>query len=459
MTLLPWAVILVLVALNALYVAAEFSAVAVQRSQLVRLSRSGSRRAAGLLAVVKDGVELDRYIAACQIGITLTSLVAGAYAQATVAQELAPLLAGAFALDREVAISTAAVLVLVTLTALQVVLGELVPKSLALQFPERTGLATYVPMRWSVSLYRPFIRLFNGNAALLLKPLGIVPGGHVHVHSPFEIQLLLNESRRGGTLSPEAHARLERGLHLSSRTVRQLMVPRGELVAIEASTPMPEILRLVLESPYTRLPVYRKALDDLIGTVNTKDVVALYASRGDIPPLEQLLRPIPFVPENLRADRLVRFLQERKSSKAIVVDEFGGVQGIVSIEDVLGELFGDIGDELKVFEPITEPLADGRVRLPGSMSLEEAEPWIGTRWEGSALTVSGHIVSRLGRLPQEGEHIDIDGVSLTVLDMTPTTVGRVLVHEARSSSTPARPDQTALTRLESIYPAKTDRTG
>jgi magnesium and cobalt exporter, CNNM family len=280
----------------------------------------------------------------------------------------------------------------------------------------------------------------------------------VHVHSPVEIQLLLAESRKGGTLSPEATARLERGLLLSTRTVRQLMVPRGELVAIEAATPAEEILRAVLESPYSRLPVYRKDLDHLIGTVSTKDVVALYASRGDIPPLEQLLRPIPFVPENLRADRLVRFLQERRSSKAIVVDEFGGVQGIVSIEDVLGELFGDIGDELKASDVITEPLADGRVRLPGSMSLEEAEPWLGTRWQGNSATVGGHIVNRLGRLPQAGEHIEVDGVNLTILDMTPTTVGRVLVHDTRHSSQPARSESQLPRGLESI-PIKSERTG
>jgi len=457
-TLLPWIVLGALTAMMSLYVAAEFSAVAVQRSQLVRLARAGSRRASSLLAVLKDGVSLDRYIAACQIGITLSTLVAGAYAQATVAHDLAPMLVSLFGLEPEVALSTSAVIVLLALTALQVVLGELVPKSLALQFPERTALATYLPMRWSVSLYRGFIKLLNGNAALLLKPFGIEPGGHVHVHSPVEIQLLLNESRKGGTLSPEAHARLERGLLLSTRTVRQLMVPRGELVAIEASMPADDILRFVLESPYSRLPVYRKDLDHLIGTVSTKDVVALYASRGDIPPLEQLLRPIPFVPENLRADRLVRFLQERKSSKAIVVDEFGGVQGIVSIEDVLGELFGDIGDELKAPDAITEPLADGRVRLPGSMSLEEAEPWLGVRWDGHASTVGGHIVSRLGRLPAEGEHIEIDGVNLTVLDMTPTTVGRVLVHESRHSSSPARADSLTPHRAESLMP-KSDRTG
>src|SRR5688572_17648989 len=440
-----------------LYVAAEFSAVAVQRSQLVRLARAGSRRASSLLAVLKDGVALDRYIAACQIGITLSSLVAGAYAQATVAHDLAPMLVALFGLEAEAALSTSAVIVLLALTALQVVLGELVPKSLALPFPERTALAPYLPMRWSVSLYRGFIKLLNGNAALLLKPFGIEPGGHVHVHSPVEIQLLLNESRKGGTLSPEAHARLERGLLLSTRTVRQLMVPRGELVAIEASTPAEEILRAVLESPYSRLPVYRKDLDHLIGTVSTKDVVALYASRGDIPPLEQLLRPIPFVPENLRADRLVRFLQERKSSKAIVVDEFGGVQGIVSIEDVLGELFGDIGDELKAPDAITEPLADGRVRLPGSMSLEEAEPWLGTRWQGNSTTVGGHIVNRLGRLPQAGEHIEVDGVNLTILDMTPTTVGRVLVHDSRHSSQPARPESQLPRGLESVT-VKSERT-
>ncbi len=431
MALKPWLVIGLLVAINALYVAAEFSAVAVRKSELAPLALGGHRRAERLLALLEDGAQLDRYIAACQIGITLSSLIAGAYGQATIGLQLGPWLAAAFGLEADAAQSTAFVVVLLILTTLQVVLGELVPKSLALQFPERTALATFLPARWSVSLYRGFIWLLNGSGFLLLKPFGIRPGGHQHVHSPDEIQFLLAESRRGGALSPEAHRRLERGLRLSGRTVRQLMTPRSELHAIEVTTPAAEIMEKILASPYSRMPIYQGSLDQVLGAVNTKDVATAFVMRGEIPKLSEIVRPIPFVPESLGAHRLVRMLQEQQSSKAIVTDEYGGVQGIVSLEDVLIQLFGDVGDELKQPEPDPEPLADGTVRLPGDMGLDDAEPWLGVRWEGPSTTLGGHIVARLGRLPSPGERLEIEGVDVTVTEMTPTAVRWVVVQPRR----------------------------
>jgi putative hemolysin len=436
MTLFAFFVILVLVAVNALYVAAEFSAVAVQKSQLAGSASAGSRRAAGLLEVLEDGAQLDRYIAACQIGITLSSLVAGAFGQATIGTALASRLVASFGVSTSAAHSWAFLSVLIVLTVLQVVLGELVPKSLALQFPEATALLTYLPTRWSAWLYRPFIWLLNGSGFLFLKPFGITAGGHQHVHSPDEIQLLLKESRKGGALSPETFKRLERGLLLSTKKVRQMMTPRSEIYAIEVSTPPEEVLERLLLSPYSRVPIYRDSLDQVLGAVNIKDVASFLAIRGKMPSLEAVLRPMPFVPESLRAHRFVRLLQEKQSSKAIVVDEFGGIQGIISIEDVLTQLFGDIGDELKDIEPGIETLADGSVRLPGSMSLDEAERWLGTRWEGSASTVGGHIIAHLRRLPVQGESLEIDGVFVTVIDMGATAVRFVVVKPKERLSSP-----------------------
>lgn len=436
MTLFPWFVLFVLTAVTALYVAAEFAAVASSKTEVLALANKGNRRAEKLLAVLSDGQELDRYIAACQIGITITSLGAGAYAQATLALDLAPLLGQRFELTPPVALSSAAIVVLVLLTAVQVVLAELVPKSFALQFPERTALLTYLPTSISVTIYRysGFIRLLNGSGFILLKPFGVEPGGHRHVHSKAEIELLLAASHKGGEISPEAHQRLRRGLRLSTRTVRQLMVPRSEISAIEASTPPAEILDRILNSPYSRLPVYEGSLDQIVGTVSSKDLVSLYAESGVVPSLESLLRPIPFVPESLRADRLIQFLQEQRTSKAVVVNEFGGVQGIVSIEDVLGELLGDIGDELKDVEPEVFLEKDGSVQLPGGTPLQEAERWFGKPWEGTAATIGGHIVQKLGRLPQQGEELELNGARVIIVEMGPTTVRAISVR-------PPAPDQ------------------
>jgi CBS domain containing-hemolysin-like protein len=213
------------------------------------------------------------------------------------------------------------------------------------------------------------------------------------------------------------------------------MVPRQELYAIEASIPRAELLSRVLASPYSRIPIYRGTLDDIIGVVSTKDVVGLYAARGEVPPLEQLLRRIPFVPEHLRADRFIRTLTEKRSSKAIVVDEFGGVQGIISIEDILAELLGDIGDELKPADSGVQLLSDGSMLLPGSMGLGEAENWLGRRWEGQAATLGGHIVMRLGRMPVEGEELVIDGVCVRVVEMSPNAIRLIRVQPTSASST------------------------
>jgi CBS domain containing-hemolysin-like protein len=422
MTLSDALVLALLIAVNALGVAAEFAAVASQRSQIAALAQQGNARAAGLLSILGDGSALERYIAACQIGITLSSLIAGAYAQATFAGELSPWLERSLGLESSSAQSAGFLLVLLGLTVLQVLFGELVPKSLALQYPERTALATYLPMRWFMSLYRGFIWLLNGSGFLLLKPFGVLPGGQQHVHSPEELAILFSQSRRGGTLSAEAHRRLERGLHLSARTVREMMTPRSELYAVEVSTSTDELLQKVIRSPYSRLPVYRDSLDHILGAISTKDVVARFAASGSLPPIEQLLRPLPFVPGALRSHRFIRFLQEKHSSKAMVVDEHGGVQGIISIKDVLWELFGEIGDELAEPEAAVEALPDGSVRLPGSLRRGEVERWLRTRWEGPATTVGGHIIAALGRMPVEGEQVEIDGVQVTITDMSPTTV-------------------------------------
>jgi len=424
---LAWLVVIAMVGANALYVAAEFALVAVPRRLVAQRARDGSTRAQELKALLDDGVARDRAVAACQVGITLSSLLVGAWGQATLGVALAGFLQGQ-GLDAASAISAAAVAVLIGLTVAQVVLGELLPKSIALQFPLETALWVVMPLRLSTTLFRPLISVLNGSALLMLRPFGIAPGGHEHVHTSAEIELLLGESQRAGVLSPEAHRQLQRGLSLSKRTARQLMVPRVDMLAVEVTTPIAEVLKELLASPYSRLPVYEGTLDQILGTVSAKDITALYARQQPIPPLRQLLRPIPFVPDLLPAEKLIRVMQDEKSSKAIVVDEFGGVQGIISVEDVLGELFGDIADELKEYDGTdVEQLPDGRMKLLGSMPLIDAEPFLGVRWAGEAATLGGHITGLLGRLPAAGERFVIDGVEVTIVERTPSAIKAVAI--------------------------------
>lgn len=338
-----WAVILLLILINALYVAGEFAAVGVRRSRIRELADDGNWFARMLLPVVDDAQQLDRYVGVSQIGITLSSLVLGAVAQATIAVALAPTVASTFGLDPEAAASTTAVAVLLTLTVAQVVVGELVPKSLALQFPTQVALATVLPMRWSLAAFRPFLALVNGSATALLRLFGMGGGGHRHIHSPEEIEMLLVESRDGGLLEPDEQQRLHRALRLGVRSARDLMVPLAQLTMLRADTPWPEVVRVVAASPYSRLPVYRDTPDNILGTLRVKDLLRQFVLEGEPPELPALTRPLVRIPATLAADRIIALLRERRAHQAIVVDEHNAPLGLITIQDVLAEFLGGGG--------------------------------------------------------------------------------------------------------------------
>jgi len=342
--LVTWAVIVLLILVNALYVAAEFAAVGVRRSRIRRLAEDGNPLARRLQVFIEDPHGLDNYIAACQIGITLSSLVLGAYGQATLSGPLTPRLVG-LGVDPGSAQPTAAVVILLGLTITQMILGELVPKSLALQYPTRAALGTVLPMQWSLRVFRPFIVLLNGSGGLLLRLAGLRNAGHRHIHSPEEIALLIAESRDGGLLEPEEQVRLHRALSLGLRTAKQLMVPRERLAAVRADMPFEQLVQEMAASPYTRLPVYRSSLDDIIGFVRTKMVVLHYVRLRNQGSIENVLQPISFVDESMPADRLLAFLRQRRSHQAIVRDATGRVTGLVTLADVLADLLGRTPDE------------------------------------------------------------------------------------------------------------------
>jgi putative hemolysin len=344
--LLAGAVIVLLILLTALYVAAEFAAVGARRSRLRRLAEDGNALAARILPVVEDSRELDRYIAVSQIGITLSSLILGAYGQATMAPRLSPLLER-FGFDPPSAETTAAALVLVVLTILAMIIGELVPKSIALQDPTRTALFTVLPMQWSLRLFSKSIGFLNGSGVLLLKLFGVPATGHRHVHSPEEIELLIAESRDGGLLEPVEQVRLHRALRLGLRTARQLMVPRERLAMIDAAMPFDDVVRLVAASPYSRLPVYRGSAENVLGILHTRDL-AIRSVQPDPPAsVTPLLRPIVRVMDTLPVDRLLAFMREKRSHQALVTNDASGIVGLITLEDVLSELLGGVGDELK----------------------------------------------------------------------------------------------------------------
>lgn len=430
MSALTWTVIVALILVNALYVAAEFAAVSARRSRVRQLADGGSRRARLLMPILDDARRLDRYVAACQIGITLSSLVLGAFGQATLAKDLVPLFAGFGGMQEAAAQSTAAIVVLVGLTVLQVVFGELVPKSLALQFSTQTALNTITPMRWSLVFFAGAIKVLNGSGLAILRWLRVPQGGHRHIHSPDEIELLIAESRDGGLLEADEHLRLQAALRLASRTAGELMVPRRYVMAVDIHEPLDSLLDRIAGSPYTRVPVCDGSLDNIVGVVHTKDLITRHLESGGVTALAEVMRPAVFVPEHLTADRLLAVLREQRRHQAIVIDEYGGVEGLVTLEDVLSGLLGGVGDEFKLGQPEPERLPDGRIRLPGLMGLDGGERWTGARWQGEAATIGGLVTELLGRIPTLGDRATIDGATIEIERMDGHAVVSVLVTPA-----------------------------
>jgi len=409
----PLLVVFLLLLFSALYVAAEFSAVSVRRARVRQRAEQGNALAARLLHVLEDPRRLDRYISASQVGITITSLAVGAFAQATLAVGLIPVVRSLAGLSLAAAASVSTVLVLLVLTGMQMVLAELVPKYLALAKPTQVALFTVLPMKWSLVAFSPFLTFLNGSAVLVLRLFGIAEPASRHIHSPEEIDLLFVESREGGLLEPDEQRRLRRALQLGILRARHLMVPRNQIAALEVSTPLEEVIRIVAESPYTRLPVYRGDVDDVVGVLHTRDLF-VRALTGRIDSIEPLLRPILQVPESVTADQLLARMREGHTHQAVLLDEFGGVSGLVTLDDVLTEVMGEVGDELKGDEPGPEKLDDGRVRLPGWLRLDEAVPWIGAYLEGESDTLGGRVTEELGHVPAVGERVEIEGIAFEV---------------------------------------------
>lgn len=427
----PFAVpiVLLLILANALYVAAEFASVGVRRGQLHEAAKT-SRTARRMLLILEDPVRLDRYIATCQIGITLTSLVLGAYGQIAFTPSLATALSALLGWGYAVSLAASAALVLVVLTVLQVVIGELVPKSLALQFPLRTALLTNLPTMWSMTLFRPFSALLNGSALGILRMLRLPAGSHHHVHSPEELELLVAESRDGGLLEDEEHRMLAGALRLRQRPAHQLMVPRPQVLALSVDTPVEAALAKVMEAPYTRIPVYADDPANIIGILHTKDLTQRAFTGPRAQHTRELVRPVVVVPDSLPGDQVLVRLREARSQMAVVVDEHGTAVGILTFDDVLAEMLGSTTLRAPRAYLTPERLPDGRVRLPGLLPITRAPAWLSAPAESEAHTVAGLVLEGLGRIPDPGDALGVGGVRLVVERMTGRRIDTVLVEGA-----------------------------
>jgi len=391
--------ILVMVGFNALYVAAEFATVGSRRSRVQESAESGSGPATGLLRILQDPKRLDNYVAACQIGITLSSLVAGAYGQA----QLIPLFEDQFG---GASPTIAVIVVLLFITTLQVVLGELLPKTVALRYPEALAIATLTPMRISQWLLRPLVSIFNGSAFAIMKRLGLhVDHSHSHVHSPTELAGLYRESAAGGLIDSSEREMLAGALAVTNRVVREIMTPRRRLLTVEASTAIADALAELSASPYSRFPVTEDG-EEIVGLVTLRDLF-LANEQGTAATVADVAEEPMVVSENFEVPPLMNVFSQQGIHVAIVVNEFGSVSGIVTREDAIEEVLGEFSDEFDI-EPDPITISGSTVSVRGDVlskilneRFELAVP------DDQVDTVGGYVWHHLGRLPVVGDTVPL----------------------------------------------------
>jgi CBS domain containing-hemolysin-like protein len=399
---------------NAFYVATEFATVSARKTRISQMAGEDNRLAKILMPIVEDRQALDNYIAACQVGITVSSLVLGAYGQNTVAAMLAPLLTRWGNLADAAAYSISATSVLIFLTILQVVMGELFPKSIAIQYPEKMALMVVIPMKWSLAVFRPFIWFLNGSGNLILKLMGVGhTDEHSHVHSPEEIELLVSESHEGGVLDDEEQQMLRNAFRLRELLARQVMVPRTRLIAAPLESTVDELAELACDAGFTRIPIYQTSIDNIIGFAHIKDLFRLRLQGIQDP--AKTLREIIYVPETLPIADVWTTLNSNHQYIAIVLDEYGGTGGLITIEDLIEEIFGELQDEFDDELPLISSDKDGRIHLRGDLLVTDVNEYLDlTLPDDEADTLGGLVFSELGHLPAIGDEVTTGSPGITI---------------------------------------------
>ena len=428
---------LLLVLANAFFVAAEFAIVKVRASQIELLVQTGSRTAKMGQHLISH---LDAYLSATQLGITLASLGLGWIGKPVVARLIIEIMqVGGLEADLELAHRIALPVAFILITFLHIVFGELAPKSLAIQHSQSTTLAVAFPLWFFYLIFSPAIVALNWVSNQVLRLFGIRPASEAeHYHSGEELRFLLEQGREGGTIEEEEHELIENVFEFGETSVREIMVPRTNIAAIEVTSPQGNLVNLLVEGGYSRIPVYEDSLDNIIGVVHAKDLITLMEHR-DLIILHDLLRPAFFVPETKPIDDLLREFQRRKVHLAIVVDEFGSTAGLVTMEDVLEELVGEIQDEHDSENHDIEKVSDQTYIINAALSIADVNDHINEFElpEGNDYTsVGGFINKWLGRIPEVNEIFEYDTLRMTVLKTDNHHVAQVKI-EKLSDVTPA----------------------
>jgi putative hemolysin len=444
-----------LVAVNGFFAAVEFSLVAVRLSRVRQLMEGGDARAKIVLELLG---KLDRVVSGVQVGITLASLGLGALGEATLAALLSPLFGGIPGRHTVVfvhAVSLAAAFLL--LTILHVVLGELVPKSISLQRAGRVALLVARPFQWYLGAFSPAIDLLDSTSRWILAGLGFSERqSHTQVHSAEELQIQIQQARERGLVGPEEEKFILGAIELDRLQVRELMVPRPDVHSVTADATLDDVMRVFVTTQRSRLPVFEGAADHVLGYVHIKDIVWVLLDRerraeeGWSAPefdLRRMLHEVVIVPESKPANELLLELRSRHGWMAMVVDEFGTILGLITLEDILEQLVGEIHDE---YDVVQHPLvvgqgADAAMIFDASLSLRDLESQYSILLpeDPSYATAGGFMLAQLGFIPRGGESFDFGGYRFTVVEMDRRRVARVKIQRLKQPGDPPVPASTS----------------
>ena len=400
---------LFLVGLNGFFVAAEFALVRVRDSRIQQLEQEGSVRA----AVVRDALrDLDAYLSVCQVGITMASLGLGWVGEPAVAHLIEPVLASV-GLTSERAVSIIAFVVgFAIITYAHLVFGEQAPKYFSIQRAERTSLWISRPLRIFMFLFRPLVWIVNASTNFVLRPWGIKLGEEMEAHSEEELRIMISSATASGELEPEEREYLNNVFDFGDRVAREIMVPRPDIEALRVDSPLPEMVDAAVFGRYTRFPVYDGDLDHVLGAVHVKDLLRAARENPDTFDVRSIIRDCLVVPENKPIEQILREFQRRKLQMAIVIDEWGSVEGLITIEDVLEEIVGEIQDEFDEGEAAIEEIGDGVYAVDGRIPITDVNEHFKIDLPHEDFdTIGGYVLGYLGRPPEPGDTVEADGVT------------------------------------------------
>src|ERR671936_904232 len=407
----------VLILLNAFFVAAEYGLVTARRTRIIELHHEGNRRARDVLRITSDP---PRFIAAMQLGVTLTSLGIGALGEQALAH----------AFDDVMATILAILLAYLILTLFHVVIGELVPKGIALGHSEGTALIVSAPVRAFFIVFRPLIWFLQRSTEIVLRWLGLQPpGAEDEVHSEAELRMLVSQSTRHGEIEEQEQEMLYKVFDFADKEASDVMVPRPEVVALSIDLPPEQALEAVMDSPYTRYPVYRETLDTVVGILHVRDLFSALRERGmHEVKVEDIVRPAHIVPETKDLAALLSEFRRTNQHMSIVVDEYGEMEGIVTLEDLLEEIVGEIADEFDLPDESVEQIDDDTIKIDGTFPIDDFNERFHTELPAEDYhTVAGFVFVLLGRAPEDGDDVSHDGLRFDVLEVEGSRIEKLAV--------------------------------